>query len=100
MRFLNTNQYKKNTDGKKTLTVVLPENLDYTTLFMDVFRKYLSSLELISVKTTNMGSLYKIQYEIKLKDPRREKEFIDELRTRNGNLEITCAKATLNQELL
>ena len=91
---------EKNSDGKKLLTVVLPENLDYTNLFMDVFRKYLSSLELISVKTTNMGSLYKIQYEIKLKDPRREKEFIDELRTRNGNLEITCAKATLNQELL
>ncbi len=78
----------------------LPENLDYTNLFKDVFKKYLVSLELISVKTTNMGSLYKIQYEIKLKDPKREKEFIDELRTRNGNLEITCAKATLTQELL
>ena len=47
-----------------------------------------------------MGSLYKIQYEIKLKDPKKEKEFIDELRTRNGNLEITCAKSTLTQELL
>lgn len=91
---------EKNSDGKKMLTVVLPENLDYTSLFMDIFRKYLSSLELVSVKTTNMGSLYKIQYEIKLKDPKKEKEFIDELRTRNGNLEITCAKATLTQELL
>ena len=91
---------EKSTDGKKRLTVVLPENLDYTSLFSDVFRKYLSSLELVSVKTTNMGSLYKIQYEIKLKDPKKEKEFIDELRCRNGNLEITCAKATFMQEIL
>lgn len=91
---------EKSSDGKKRLTVVLPENLDYTSLFSDVFRKYLSSLELVSVKTTNMGSLYKIQYEIKLKDPKKEKEFIDELRCRNGNLEITCAKATFMQEIL
>ena len=91
---------EKSNEGKKRLTVVLPENLDYTNLFMDVFKKYLSSLELVSVKTTNMGSLYKIQYDIKLKDPRKEKEFIDELRTRNGNLEITCAKATMDQTIL
>ena len=91
---------EKSNEGKKRLTVVLPENLDYTNLFMEVFKKYLSSLELVSVKTTNMGSLYKIQYDIKLKDPRKEKEFIDELRTRNGNLEITCAKATMDQTIL
>ncbi len=91
---------EKSSEGKKHLTIVLPENLDYTGIFTDVFKKYLSSLELLSVKTTNMGSLYKIQYEIKLKDPKKEKEFIDELRCRNGNLEITCAKAVYNQEIL
>lgn len=85
---------------KKTLTVVIPESLDYTGVFNDVFKKYLASCELINVKTTNMGSLFKLKYEIALKDPRKEKEFIDELRTRNGNLEIICSRAELNQEIL
>ncbi|MBQ8503240.1 MAG: DUF4956 domain-containing protein [Clostridia bacterium] len=85
---------------KKSLTVVIPESLDYTGVFNDVFKKYLSSCELINVKTTNMGSLFKLKYEIALKDPRKEKEFIDELRTRNGNLEIICSRAELNQEIL
>lgn len=85
---------------KKSLTVVIPETLDYTGVFNDIFKKYLSSCELINVKTTNMGSLFKLKYEIALKDPRKEKEFIDELRTRNGNLEIICSRAELNQEIL
>lgn len=86
--------------NKKSLTVVIPESLDYTGVFDVVFKKYLSSCELINVKTTNMGSLFKLKYEITLKDPHKEKEFIDELRCRNGNLEIICARAELNQEIL
>lgn len=86
--------------NKKTLTVVVPETLDYNGIFNDVFKKYLATHELINVKTTNMGSLFKLKYEITLKDPRKEKEFIDELRCRNGNLEIICAKAELSQEIL
>lgn len=90
----------KNVSGKKTLTVVIPESLDYNGIFTDVFKKYLRSAELINVKTTNMGSLFKLKYEIALKDPKKEKEFIDELRTRNGNLEIICSRAEINQEIL
>lgn len=90
----------KHVANKKTLTVVVPESLDYNGIFNEVFRKYLSSHDLINVKTTNMGSLFKLKYEITLKDPRREKEFIDELRCRNGNLEIICARAEINQEIL
>lgn len=85
---------------KKNLTIVIPESLDYTGVFNDVFKIYLSSCELVNVKTTNMGSLFKLKYEVSFKDPKKEKEFIDELRTRNGNLEIICSRAELNQEIL
>ena len=91
---------EKGMAGKKSLTIVMPEGLDYNGVFNDVFKKYLVSCELVSVKTTNMGSLFKLKYEIKLKNPKKEKEFIDELRCRNGNLEIICAKEGLNQEIL
>lgn len=90
----------KHESNKKSLTVVIPESLDYTGVFDGVFKKYLSSWELINVKTTNMGSLFKLKYDIALKDPRKEKDFIDELRCKNGNLEIICARAELNQEIL
>lgn len=90
----------KQLPNKKNLTIVIPESLDYTGVFEPIFKKYLSSCELINVKTTNMGSLFKLRYEVTFKDPRKEKEFIDELRCRNGNLEIICARAELNQEIL
>ncbi len=85
---------------QKHLTVVIPESLDYTEIFNDVFEKYLSKQELVKVKTTNMGSLFKLSYDITLKDAKAEKTFIDELRTRNGNLEIICTRADLSQEIL
>ncbi len=91
---------EKSTAGKKSLTIVIPEGLDYTGVFADVFKKHLTACELVSVKTTNMGSLFKLKYEIKLKNPKKEKEFIDELRCRNGNLEIICSKEGLNQDIL
>lgn len=90
----------KHVANQKILTVVVPESLDYNGIFNDVFKKYLATHELVNVKTTNMGSLFKLRYEITLKDPRKEKEFIDELRCRNGNLEIICSRAELNQEML
>lgn len=74
----------------RMLRITVPESLDYTGAFDDIFRKYTSSCELEKVKTTNMGSLYKLFYKIDLKDPRREKEMIDAIRVRNGNLEIVC----------
>ena len=88
---------EKASKDKKSLVVVIPESLNYTEVFADLFDEYTESNELVSVKTTNMGSLFKLTYEIKLKDPAREKEFIDALRTRNGNLEIMCARLPENQ---
>ncbi len=88
---------EKASKDKKSLVVVIPETLNYTEVFDDLFKEYTESNELVSVKTTNMGSLFKLSYEVKLKDASREKEFIDALRTRNGNLEIQCAKLPENQ---
>ena len=76
----------------KELHVTIPESLDYNEVFDDIFEKYTSYSELISTKTTGMGSLYKLTYDIKLKDVKDEKKMIDEIRCRNGNLEINCSK--------
>ena len=75
----------------KVLTVTIPEDLDYTEIFDDVFAEYTSSHELIKVKTTNMGSMFRLTYNISLKDPKKEKAMIDMLRERNGNLDITVS---------
>lgn len=87
-------------DCEKLLTVVIPENLDYTSAFDDIFKKHTDRSELISVKTTNMGSLFKLKYEISVKSGSDEKQLIDELRCRNGNLEIMCAKLLPETEQL
>ena len=83
-------------DGKKStrkiLKITIPENLNYSNVFDEFLEKYTKSYKLKQVKTSNMGSLYKLSYEIVLTDPSIEKEFIDQLRTRNGNLEISLAE--------
>lgn len=75
----------------KSLRIMIPEDLDYTSVFDDLFRKYTESHELISSKTSNMGSMFKLTYEIVLKNDSDEKEFIDAVRCRNGNLEISIS---------
>lgn len=83
---------KKNAATYKTLTITIPEDLDYTGVFDDLLKEYTSSCELIRVKTTNMGSMFRLTYNIALKDTSKEKEMIDELRCRNGNLEISISR--------
>lgn len=91
---------KKNAAIYKTITVVIPEDLDYTGVFDDVFGKYTTSCELVRVKSTNMGSMFKLTYNITLRDAAKEKEMIDKLRCRNGNLEITVSnRETVTAEL-
>lgn len=80
-------------DFCKDLKITIPENLDYTDIFDDIFESYTTRHELIRVKTTNMGSMYELQYAISLRDENMEKRFIDEIRTRNGNLTIVCGRA-------
>ena len=75
----------------KVLTVTIPEDLDYAEIFDDIFKEYTTSHELIKVKTTNMGSMFRLTYNISLKDPKKEKAMIDMIRTRNGNLDISVS---------
>ena len=79
----------KRFSSEKLLKITIPESLEYSDVFVDTFQTYLKSNELIEVKTTGMGSLFKLSYRIVLNDAKEEKQFIDELRTKNGNLEIS-----------
>lgn len=91
---------KKNAAVYKTLNVTIPEDLDYSGVFDEIFSTYTKSYELTNVKTTNMGSMFRLTYDIILKDATKEKEFIDKIRCRNGNLEINVSKqSTLSTEL-
>lgn len=81
----------KNRAQYRVMRITIPEDLDYTGIFDELFREYTTSWELVSVKTTNMGSLFRLTYELRLRDPAREKEFLDKLRCRNGNLEISIS---------
>jgi len=84
----------------KVLRITIPEDLDYTEVFSELFKTYTSSHQLITVKTTNLGSLFKLSYKITLIDSLKEKEFIDKLRVRNGNLEISSSiMSTASNEL-
>lgn len=84
-------QKKPQTDPcERELRVTIPENLDYNDLFSDLFAGYTASCKLMRVKTVNMGSLYSLHYLVRLKDPAGEKELLDAMRCRNGNLEISC----------
>lgn len=83
---------KKNAETYKILTVTIPEDLDYSGIFDDVFQEYTTDCDLVRVASTNMGSLFKLTYNVTLRDVTREKEMIDKLRCRNGNLEIAVSK--------
>lgn len=72
----------------KMLKILIPENLDYTNMFDDIFNKFVKEYKLEKVKTTNMGSLFELSYRITFNNDINEKEFIDEIRIRNGNLKI------------
>ena len=86
--------------NEKDLRITIAEDLDYTNIFEDIFAEYTSKSSLEQVKTTNLGSMYELKYHITLKDAKKEKEMIDQLRCRNGNLTIICGKrSTLQEEL-
>ena len=73
---------------EKLLNITIPESLDYIRAFEEPFARYLSLAENVGVKTTGMGSMYRLSFRIRMKNPAEEKEMLDELRTRNSNLEI------------
>ena len=85
---------------QKTLRITIPEDLDYTSIFNDIFDKYTTEYKLTNVKTSNMGSLFKLTYHLTEKDIAKEKEMIDELRIRNGNLEISISEQEEARDVL
>lgn len=85
---------------EKELKITIPENLDYTGIFDDVFSQYTSKHSLERVKTTNMGSLYELCFHIMLKDSTKEKEMIDAIRCKNGNLPVVCGMIPVKFEEL
>ncbi len=94
--FLNLANFgEEKNNGGRTLQITIPESLNYTDVFDDIFQTFTKETKLISAKTTNMGSLFKLSYEVELKDVALEKQFIDQLRCRNGNLEIIIGKQEL-----
>lgn len=84
---------RKNGEKYKVLHITIPEDLDYTGVFDEVLGEYTSSHELVQVKTTNMGSLFRLTYNLVLNSLEDEKELIDKLRCRNGNLEISVSRS-------
>ena len=87
-------------ENNRRLRVTMPEDLDYTKVFDDVFTQYTTRTELKKVKTTNLGSMFELQYDVTLRDPDQEKTFIDALRTRNGNLNIMLSRLPANNDEL
>ena len=85
-------------NGFRVLKITIPENLDYEGRFEDIFERYLKNYEYEEVRTTNMGSLYKITLGVVLKDGMSSKEMMDELRTRNGNLDISLSRRTFGTD--
>ena len=83
----------------KKLKITIPEDLDYTGVFNDIFDRFLDEFNLDAVKTTNMGTMFRLTYSIKLKNTANEKEFIDEIRVRNGNLEVLLSKESNENDL-
>ena len=86
-------------EAEKSLQITIPEDLEYAGLFDDIFDRYTSGAKLVRVKTTNLGSLNRLSYELRLLRPGTEKAMIDELRCRNGNLEINLAAHSENGDL-
>ena len=85
---------------RRTLKVSIPEELDYTDIFNDLFEKYTNNSTLIKVKLKNLGTIFQLTYDIQLKDAKDEKKFIDEIRQRNANLDILCSRQITNSDEL
>ena len=84
---------------EKILKIVVPEDMDYTEIFDDVFSKYLSRADLITAKTVNMGSLYDLTYSVRVKSGAKEKEMLDEIRVKNCNLKVSLSQPVQEEEL-
>ena len=100
MFLLTMTGFGKVSENDRYLKITIPESLNYDEVFEPVLDKYCSTWELESIKTLTLGSLFRIEYKITMKDSAQTKKMIDEIRTRNGNLEIMCGKPATNRDEL
>lgn len=92
--------FGKQKEPEKTLKITIPEDLEYDGVFDDVLARYADEYELVEVQTTNMGSLFLLEYAVRLKEPGVEKRLIDEVRCRNGNLKVVLGRAAASKDVL
>ena len=92
-------KFGKRKQQMKYLTILVPEDLDYTNEFDDLFKANTSKCDLVKTKTTNLGSMFELKYSVVLKNDVNEKGFIDKIRTRNGNLKVSLSHAVETEEL-
>lgn len=97
---LTVSGFGENRSEEKELKITIPEALEYESAFDDLFTKYTTKSSLESVKTTNMGSLFELHYKVTLQNGASAKAFLDELRTRNGNLTVQLARTATREDLL
>jgi len=88
MIILSISHFAERDADTRELKITIPEDQDYDEIYNDIFDRYLSKYTLTEVKTSNMGSLYDLKYDINLKDESKVKMMIDEIRTKNGNLTV------------
>lgn len=96
----NLTRFGEASSKRRTLKITIPEELDYNELFDDLFNKYTIRATLVKVKLKNLGTLFQLTYDIVLKDVKLEKQFIDELRVRNANLDILCSRVITGSDEL
>lgn len=97
--FIELKKKYKSVVYKSRLKLKEGEAMDYSGVFDDIFEKYAKGVQLLNVKTTDMGSMFRMTYNLKLKDIKKEKEFVDELRCRNRNMEIFLSRQEMSSEL-
>ena len=85
--------------AQRDLRITIPESMDYEGVFDDLFQRYTTAHSLERVRTTNMGTLYELRYTVQLKNEKEIKAFMDEIRTRNGNLTIICGRVSTESAL-
>ncbi len=91
--------FGESAEREQKLTILIPEDVDYTTVFDHIFEKYLDRYTLEKSKTTSMGSLFELTYSISMKKGVNEKEFIDKIRVKNGNLKVALSHVLFDEEL-
>jgi len=91
--FLEPNQ------SERVLKIVIPEDLDYDDVFKDIFEKYTVEARLVKMKTVNMGSLYKLTYDIRLKNGAKEKQLLDDIRVKNSNLKVLLSEPCCEEDI-